>query len=116
MAYKRVKVDLATGQEIIEEITETQWRCERLGMPDGTPDDVVEAAWASQQSQQRAAKNAATSAEQVVNGAMDRLKAYNPGLVVEALERVEDEETRLILTEINALLADLRLLVTSMAR
>lgn len=110
--HTRLIVDAVTGEQIIEELSEHQFRCERLGMPDDTPQDVVNAAWAARNQQQQAADRG----QHVLQAAAERLKAYNPQDVLDALPLIEDEDTRLVLAKINALIADMRLMINALVR
>lgn len=114
--YNRVVIDPVTGEQTIIEITEYQFRCERLGMPEGTPEDVVNAAWAARVAQLNAEQNAQSIAEQVLNAAITRLSTYNPQVVLDLLPQIEDPETQQALAHINSLLSDMRLLVAALVR
>jgi hypothetical protein len=110
--HTRLIVDAATGEQRIEELTEHQFRCERLGMPDDTPQDVVNAAWAARNQQQQAADRG----QHVLQAAAERLKAYNPQAITDALPLVEDDDARRIFAEMNSLIADLRLVIVALVR
>jgi len=114
--YTRFEVDPQTGEQRLIEMSEYEFRCARLGMPAGTPEDVVNAAWAAHAAQMAADQNAQTVAEQVLAGAVARLSTYNPQVVLDLLPKIEDPETRQVLSLMNALIADLRLLLTTLVR
>lgn len=113
--YTKIDID-ENGQQTLVEMNEYQFRCERLGMPEGTPEDVVNAAWAARSTQLAADQNAQSIADQVLMGAIARLSTYNPQLVLDLLPKIKDSETQQALAHINSLLSDMRLLVAALVR
>lgn len=89
-----------TGEITTIEMTETEFRRDRLGLPDSTPDADVNAAWDAY----RAAQTAELSAEQTriarVHDALVNLKSADWTTVQTALNAVTDPAAKLLLTRL----------------